>query len=217
MKYPIISVIIPAHNEERYISRCVRSIVSQSLATSDFEVIVVDDSSTDRTVAAVTHSSNNLVKLIKHNKNLGLAASLNTGIKSAQGRFIVRLDADDYVSYDYLYALYLFLSHNPTMDAVACDYFLVDDNENTIERRNCIEHPIGCGIMFRMEQLLEIGLYDESFRLHEDQDLRIRFEKKFKIERIALPLYRYRRHSENLTNDLSAMETHLKKLKDKHQ
>ena len=59
------------------------------------------------------------------------------------------------------------------MDAVACDYFLVDDNEKILSRCNCMESPIACGILFRRQQLIEIGMYDEDFLRHEDQDLRI--------------------------------------------
>ena len=66
--------------------------------------------------------------------------------------------------------------------------------------------------MFRAHQYKEIGLYDESFLRHEDKDLRERFEKKFKIHRIEMPLYRYRRHKDNITNDKEAMDFHLKKL-----
>ena len=55
--------------------------------------------------------------------------------------------------------------------------------------------------MFRTEQLIDIGLYDEDFLLHEEKDLRIRFLRKYSIERIPLPLYRYRRHHDNITNN----------------
>ena len=81
------------------------------------------------------------------------------------------------------------------MDAVACDYFLVNDTEEVIERKNCLTDPIGCGVMFRKDQLVNIGLYDEDFLRHEERDLRLRFVKEHKIYRLELPLYRYRRHS----------------------
>jgi hypothetical protein len=61
-----------------------------------------------------------------------------------------------------------------------------------------------------------MGMYDESFRCHEDQDLKIRFEKKYSISRLEIPLYRYRRHENNLTNDSVAMEYHRLNLIRKH-
>lgn len=102
------------------------------------------------------------------------------------------------------------------MDAVACDYLTVNDQEETIDRKNCIQEPIGCGIMFKSSHLFEIGLYDEEFQLHEDKELRQRFEKIYKIHRLELPLYRYRRHENNITNDHEALDHHDKKLKAKH-
>ena len=70
--------------------------------------------------------------------------------------------------------------------------------------------------MFRIEHLINIGMYDEKFLLNEEKDLRIRFEKKYKIIRIELPLYRYRMHENNNTKDKKKMKLHLKNLKKKH-
>ena len=103
------------------------------------------------------------------------------------------------------------------MDAVACDYLLVNNKEETIDRKNCMKDPIGCGIIFQTSQLFEIGLYDEEFKLHEERDLRHRFEKKYKIHRLELPLYRYRRHENNITNDQEALDYHDQKLREKHK
>ena len=61
------------------------------------------------------------------------------------------------------------------MDAVACDYFIVDDDEENLERKNCIKYPIGCGIMFKLQHLLEMGLYDKKFQYAETPELRVRF------------------------------------------
>ena len=102
------------------------------------------------------------------------------------------------------------------MDAVACDYLIVDDEGNTISRNNCLKNPIACGIIFRIEQLIEIGLYDESFLLHEERDLRYRFNTKYKVHRLELPLYRYRMHNKNSTNNKKNLRYFEKRLKDKH-
>ena len=112
--------------------------------------------------------------------------------------------------------MHYYLEENKNADAVACDYMLVDDMGEWIDRVNCMEYPIACGIMFRKQQLIEIGMYDENFRCHEDRDLRIRFEKKYKINRLQLPLYRYRRHSSNMTNDMKLMLKNKKLLDIKH-
>ena len=102
------------------------------------------------------------------------------------------------------------------MDAVACDYLLVDNNEEIISRKNCIDDPIACGILFRKDHLIQVGLYDESFLIHEERDLRVRFLEKYSISRLELPLYRYRRHEKNITNDKLTSDKHLNRLKEKH-
>lgn len=212
---PSISIIIPAYNQEKYIGRCLRSSINQTMSRDDYEIIVINDGSTDRTEYALDLFQDEIT-LINNADNCGLPASLNKGIRAAKGHFIVRIDADDYVHQEYLNILSLHLSHNKNFDAVACDYYLIDDDENILGHKNADEEPIGCGIMFRLDQLIDIGLYDENFLSREDVDLRIRFEKKHTISRIALPLYRYRRHSNNMTNDIKRMDRFSKTLNDKH-
>ena len=112
--------------------------------------------------------------------------------------------------------LFFYLETNQHFDAVACDYYLVDNLENVTRRADCFEEPIACGIMFRRDHLLSIGCYDESFLCHEEQELRIRFEKKYRIAHLDIPLYRYRRHETNMTNDSSKMNSHYQKLVAKH-
>ena len=104
----------------------------------------------------------------------------------------------------------------PHVDAVACDYNLVDDSEHIIEQRNVAEHPIACGLMFKTDSLVALGLYDEQMLFHEDTDLRIRFTKDHSITRIELPLYRYRRHDGNMTNDQNSMDRYANRVRSKH-
>ena len=66
--------------------------------------------------------------------------------------------------------------------------------------------------MFKIDKLIEIGLYNEDFLSKEDEELSIRFKEKYKIERIALPLYRYRRHDSNMTNDQENLKKYENKL-----
>lgn len=212
----MISVIIPTFNQEQFLGRCLRSILDQKIDRKDYEIIVINDGSNDKTSDILNFYKND-IKIINNPDNMGLPYSINKGIKNSIGRFIVRLDSDDYVNNNFLYILKLFLMENPEIDAVSCDYYLVDDKETIIARSDCIKKPIGCGIMFRIDQILELGLYDEKFLLHEDREFRIRFEKKYKIHRIPLPLYRYRKHSKNLTNDKIKMEKLYNQLKKKHK
>ncbi len=212
---PQVTVIVAALNEEKFIGRCIRSLLAQNFPRQDYEIIVIDDGSTDRTSYALELFRDD-VTVIRNGTNLGLPASLNCAIHKVRSPFMVRVDADDFVSRSFLAFLYGFMSQNAYMDAVACDYNLVNDQGLLIERKNCMEEPIACGIMFRTDQIVDIGLYDENFLLHEERDLRIRFLKKYNIHRLELPLYRYRRHAGNMTNDKDAMEHHMNNLISKH-
>ena len=127
-----ISVIVPVYNQEKYIGRCLRSLLDQSLEKYNYEIIVINDGSKDKTKFALSLFKDD-IKLISNKKNKGLPYSINRGIKAAKGRFIVRVDSDDYVNKEFLNILYNFLSSNSNMDAVACDYFLVDDKENFLK------------------------------------------------------------------------------------
>jgi glycosyltransferase involved in cell wall biosynthesis len=214
-KVPTISVLVPVYNQEKYIGRCLRSLLAQNYPRDAFEIIVINDGSDDRTDYALELFKDD-IRLIKNETNVGLPASLNRGIHASSAPYIVRVDSDDYVNAHFLELLQMFMTVNRYMDAVACDYLIIDDREEVVARKNCMEEPIACGIMFRTEQLIDIGLYDENFLLHEERDLRYRFLQKYSIHRLELPLYRYRRHENNMTNDTEAMEHHMANLIQKH-
>lgn len=211
----MVSVIITAFNYERYIERAIRSCLDQSLPKSGYEVIVVNDCSKDNTSRILENYQDN-VRVFNLKKNVGLAAARNFGVKKSMGQFIVFLDADDYFQRDLLLIQKTFLAENNSLDAVSVDYYLVDERGKHIEHVNAEKKPIACGIMFRKDLLIDIGLYDEKFRAREEEDLRIRFSKKHAIYNIILPLYRYRMHDSNLTKNKKEMAKYKKRLSLKH-
>ncbi len=207
IKVPEVSVVVTAYNEERYIGRCLRSLLHQKTDHFAYEVIVVNDASSDKTAYAL-ELFGDAINVLNNEKNIGLPASINRAIMEARGKYIVRVDADDYVNINYLNFLKLYLDTNPHFDAVACDYLLVDNLEDVISRCRAQVDPIGCGILFQKHHLLQLGLYDTSFKRHEEKELRHRFDKQFTMGFLDLPLYRYRRHENNITNDLDLMVQH---------
>ena len=214
-----VSVVVAAYNQEKYIGRCLRSLINQDFESGSYEIIVVDDGSIDKTKYALElfqDPFNSLVKVITNESNKGLPAALNLGINKSRSKYIVRVDSDDYVNSNFLKVLHLYLESNPEVDAITCDYLLVDADEKVLERCYSKEKPIACGIMFKLEALISIGLYDEAFRCHEDRDLRLRFEKQYTIKHLDIPLYRYRRHDANITNDAVNMTQYDEKLSKKH-
>jgi|CXWL01.1.fsa_nt_gi glycosyltransferase involved in cell wall biosynthesis len=200
MKLPEVSIIVAAHNAAQHIERAIRSCINQTFFDDNYEIVVIDDGSTDAT-PRICQEYGQYIEYYRNKENLGLPAAINAGIRRARSRYIVRVDSDDYVHEDFIKVLYLHMSMNACIQAVACDYLVIDDSENVAERFDCNEHPIGCGIMFRKERLIEVGLYDETFAMAEEVDLRMRFEKRWAIHRVELPLYRYMRHGNNMTEN----------------
>ena len=107
MILPSLSVIIPNYNHGHYLPVCLEAILSQSFSAS--EIIIVDDGSRDHTSSVISNLKELTgIKIIKNKKNLGLPKSINIAIKAALGRYIVRVDSDDYISRNFLYISKLF-------------------------------------------------------------------------------------------------------------
>lgn len=193
-----VSIVISVYNCEKYLSRAIRSALDQNFPKSKYEIIVVDDGSTDST-PEIIKSFGKRIRPITLKDNHSLAFGRNVGIKNALGQFVFNLDADDYIHADCIFIEQFFLKENPDFQAVSCDYYRVNEGGVRIERVNAVKIPIACGIMFRKDNLIEIGLYDEKIGIFDDIDLRKRYLDKFNIYNIALPLYRYRMHENNLT------------------
>ena len=192
-----VSILITNYNYDKYLSRCIRSCVNQRF--DDYEIIIVDDNSQDDSYKILNQASKNFknIRLHYNDVNIGLGASCAKGVSMARGKYIVRVDADDYISEDFLKLLYLYASFN-NAHAVACDYFEVDFDENIINRLSQKDAPIACGILFRTDVLEAIGSYGD-LRKNEDKDLMKRFEKRFIMNYLEIPLYRYFKHKESLT------------------
>lgn len=209
-----VSIIITCHNREKHVCRAIRSAVDQVFPYGKFEVIVVDDHSTDHSRELIKDFGD-LVIPIFHERNMGLPAARNTGIRRAKGRYVVHLDSDDYLHTDLIAMEHQFLAYNADWGAVACDYVLVDEHETHVRRVSAKEHPIACGIMFRKDFLINIGLYNEDMLMCEDEELRKRFEGRYTIGHIPLPFYRYTRHDGNLTNNHDRVDEYKKRLEKK--
>ena len=97
---PKISVIVPVYNVEKYLSKCLDSLINQTL--KDIEIICVDDASTDKSVEIIRHyiEKDKRISLLQHSQNKGLGAARNTGIKAAKSELIAFVDSDDYVDLD---------------------------------------------------------------------------------------------------------------------
>ena len=194
---PLISVVVCAWNEELYIQTCIRSLLNQKIEVP-FEIILVNDCSTDSTLKVMENFQDiEIVKIKSNVRNMGIGYTSNVGIRMAHGRYVVRVDADDYVSEFFLQTLFLAMNDVVTHKAVSCDYHLVAKNGEIIGRRSFPDAPIACGIMFEKEALVGIGLYKDDLRVFEEKELLERFLGSHQMLNLPISLYRYRMHEAN--------------------
>ena len=198
-----VSIVIPVYNQQKYLGRAIRSAIA-SRVFCDVEILVINDASTDHT-QDVLDSFGDSVRVIQNDTNSGLPFSLNRGIRFSTGKYIVRLDSDDWIHAKLPEIMSFFLDLNNSIDAVASDYYIVDETQERKAHMSSLENPIGCAIMFRKEHLIDIGLYDQEMLWHEERELMHRFKKKYNIHHIPLPLYRYYIHGSNMTLNDSMM------------
>lgn len=189
-----VSVIVTNHNYSRYIGKALRSLLDQSLRPEDYEIIVIDDNSSDIS-AKLLEAYTDSIRLIRSDESVGNLALCNEGFRRASGQFLVRVDADDYVNRNFLEIESMFLIENKDFDAVSCDYYKVDSRDNKMSRHNAAKEPIACGVMFRRESLF----YDENAHIWEDIDCL----DGLSVYHIPLPLYRYLQHSDSLTHKVA--------------
>ena len=135
-----VSVIVTNYNYDKWIRRCIRSLLNQNF--DSYEIIIVDDFSTDNSRSILLEYQNHpKIKLIFNEYNMGVGASSTIGAKKALGKYIIRVDADDYVNNSFINVLYLCISLN-NHDAVACDYQEVDFKENILCSKSQKDEPL---------------------------------------------------------------------------
>ena len=192
-----ISVVITNFNYDKWLRRCLRSLLNQNF--TDYEIIVVDDLSTDNSRNILLEYKNHPnLKIIFNKVNMGVGASSTIGAKLAKGKHLVRVDADDYVHQDFLKCLWLWANFNNS-HAVACSYQEVNFNEDILQTKTQQKEPLACGILYRTDILEYLGYWDPKLRINEDRDMIKRFKKEFKLEYLNIPLYRYFKHDNSLS------------------
>lgn len=197
----MISVIVAAYNCEKYIDTALQSVFCQALPNKHYEVVVVNDGSTDNTLD-VLHKYKGEIKLVSQ-PNKGLAAACNRGIKDAKGDYIIRLDADDYFDKELLSVALKILESEPDYHCVYTDRYEISAADNTRVRVNVgldnVFDMIGCGILFRREVFDKTGLYRDL--LFEEYDLMLRFyENGLNDYYLQEPLYNYLKRESGMTS-----------------
>jgi CMP-N-acetylneuraminic acid synthetase len=214
-----ITVYIPAHNYGRYIDKAIQSVLNQTM--TDWELIVINDGSVDNTSQILRKYADQPGIRIIEQVQKGLNVSNNIALRLSNARYFMRLDADDYLDENALLVLSNILDTKPEIGLVYPDYYLVDESDEVLEivRRKKIVEEVelldlpahGACTMFRKECLLELGGYAEELDCQDGYELWLRFLQSFKPYNVNVPLFYYRRHSKNLTeNRKKILETRMK-------
>lgn len=206
---PLISVIMPVYNADKFIANAIESILKQTLM--NFELIIINDGSTDHSQQIILRYKDKRIRYVQHTKNLGLIVSLNEGLRFARGEFIARLDADDIAHPQRLFRQVQFLLRHPDHSICGSSYDVIngkgqkkyyvhlpsDDRQvrTLLFFGNCICHS---SVMFRKRSLND-ELYRPAYQLCEDYDLWSRMVDHAKVAVLPEPLIQYRLHGSNVS------------------
>lgn len=222
---PEISIVLPTYNGEQYISQSIDSILKQTFP--DWELIVVNDCSTDRTLEIVKQYAeyDHRIKIIDNNINKKLPNSLNIGFQHSCGSLLTWTSDDNLYHENALEIMKNELEKDPSINMVRAGMINIDETGEKIGLQPVGEpdmlyfhNNIGACFMYRRIILEEIGEYDADLFLVEDYDYWLRIIEHYsKIKSIKEPLYYYRRHKNSLTETKKTMiNNQIRKLKDKH-
>lgn len=223
MSKPLISIIVPVYNVEKYLKKCIESILSQTY--QNIEIILVDDGSEDNSGAICDqYAAEDARIVVIHKKNGGLSTARNAGIDRSNGDFISFIDSDDYVSEDFCKIL-LQAILNENADMVICNFLSVDENYNLIQENNvnlpiknsCVNHDefmkgycgeFGWYYVIACNKLYKKSLFDELRypvgKQHEDAFLIHRLVYQCnKIACVSRPLYYYVQRKGSIMSKIS--------------
>lgn len=211
-----VSVVIPTFNRAAFIADALQSVLTQTF--QDFEIIVVDDGSTDDTAQIVQSIGDARVRYVSQ-KNRGVSAALNTGWRAARGEYIARLDSDDVWLPTLLQELVAVLDADAALGVAyaraqgmkaqgvplpqllgARERFAGDTLTSLVYG----DFICPMAVMIRRAALEQVGGYDESLFANEDWDVWMRIAQSYGIAYVPRVLARYRFHAQNLTRSDSA-------------
>ncbi len=220
---PLISVILPVWNGERYLVEAIESILGQTFA--DFELLITDDGSTDRTPAILRQfeSSDPRVRILWQ-EHRGMVPSLNLAIAEARGKFLARMDADDVALPERFARQVAYLEANPGCVAVGTAMLVIDpegapiytqevetDSETLVANllglnpkpKSGLAHPT---VLMRREAVNAIGGYRKEYESIEDIDLWLRLAERGLLGNVPAVLLKYRLHENSVSHTQNAQQ-----------
>ena len=216
---PLVTVYITNYNYGKYIKTAIDSVLRQTF--TGFELIIIDDGSTDNSRQIILEYEQHATVRIIFQENKGLNRSCNVALNASRGKYIMRLDADDYLDPQALLVLTNLMESNSELGLVFPDYHIVDEGGNIISQMkrhdfngevSLLDQPAhGACTLIRKRCLLGVGGYSDAFRCQDGYDLWLKFIEKHDVQNVGLPLFYYRQHGSNLTiNNDRLIETRAK-------
>lgn len=207
---PLISVIIPAYNAEKYLKEALESIIKQNY--DPLEIIFVDDGSTDNTAKIVREFGHNIIYV--YQENSGPSVARNTGLKVANGEYITFLDADDFWHDNHLKNLLNCFNKNPNLEVAMGLIQLIllnqDQEGNSFFKefsRSTANVNLAAGL-YKKSIFEKVGYFDPKLRSADDVDFYLRIkEAGIKIEMIDNTSLYYRIHNSNLSKDRASSKS----------
>ncbi len=217
---PEISVILPVHNGEKYLKEAVESILGQTF--TDFELIIIDDGSTDSTADIVKSFDDERIVYLKNETNVGISDTMNRGIAVSKGRYIARMDADDISLPTRFEKQINYMKQNSDISVLGCAIEIFGEEiEGYVRRFSCNNDDIRIDLIFSTpfahptlmfdRCVFEYDRYDSSFNGLEDYELWLRFAQKYKMSVMPEVLFKYRKHIGQVTKNYS--KDYIEKLK----
>jgi glycosyltransferase involved in cell wall biosynthesis len=211
---PAVSVIIPTYNRGYCLARAVQSVLGQTFA--DFELIVVDDGSTDDTAAVLAGFSDPRLRVVRHPANRGVGATINTGIREAAAGLIALQDSDDeWLPEKLACQVAIMQAGGESLGVVYCDQWRFRGGEKSYFASPHLTPADGIvfdralddalynignqSLLIRRRCFDEVGFYDESLRRNEDLDMLIRISRRFHFHHIPEPLLNYNVTADSVT------------------
>lgn len=221
-----VTVIVPAYNYGHYLPRAIESILEQTV--TDFEILIVDDGSTDDTATiADAYAKNDARVRCIHQENAGLSAARNNGLQAARTPWVTFLDADDELSPHFLERCLATLEGLPSNFAmVACNSRRIDSENRLlpekfrdfrgnreISRQDLIlKNRFPANVLVRRDVFDRAGEFDPSLTSSEDRDMWIRIARTQRIFYLAEPLVSIRSHPSNMSRNSDRMRRNMRKV-----
>jgi len=206
MDRPLVSVVLPVFNGERYLRQSIESCLSQSYDC--LELIVVDDGSTDSTPLIIEEytKTDKRARVLSHACNRGLPHALNSGFAAAAGQYFTWTSADNYYRRHAIARMLEVLENDSKVDFIYSDYSSTDSQNRFLEYWSVGEaqellaaNRIGPCFLYRQEVQKALGRYNEEMPLAEDYDFWLRASTLFRMVPLHEDLYCYRTHEDSLT------------------